>query len=64
MSFSSECNLRINKDKDLEFIQGGREFYQDYYEVVSFCESRTEKPAVDEIMRKTYTKTFNFHDFC
>ena len=49
---------------DLEVIRKEREFYLDYYEIVSLSNSKTEKQAVDEIMKKTCTKAFSFHDFC
>ena len=62
--FSNECSSRTNIDRELEMIRGERQFYVDYQEIVSFYNSRTEKQAVDEIMRKTCTKTLNFHDFC
>ena len=46
-----------------EFIRVKGEFHADYQGVVSFCNSTAGKQAVNEIMRKTCTYTFNFHDF-
>ena len=64
ISFLSKSSSRTRIGIDLEFIRREREFCPNYLGIVSFCNINTEKQAVDEIMRKTYTETYNFHDFC
>ena len=58
-SFSSKYRSRTKTGIDLEVVWRKGEFYQDYHGIVSFCNSRDDK-----MIRKTYTKTINFHDFC
>ena len=50
--------------RDLEFVREKIEFYLDYHDVVGCCNSRTGKRAVDNVLRKTSTKTFSFYHFC
>ena len=42
--------MKTEIGRDLEFIREKREFYLDFYDVVSFCTSSAGKQAIDGIM--------------
>ena len=48
----------------LSLFEEKENFKLDYYGVVNFCASSTWKQAVNEKMKKMFTKIIYFHDFC
>ena len=64
ITFISEYSSRTKIDRDLEFVRRERKLYLGYHKMVNFYTCSLGKQAVDKIMWKICTKTFNFHHFC